>query len=82
MKNYFHVGNRNYVVFSIEQISLPKHDEEKYFQGFWKRSLDGACSKYENGAGIVFKGPQYGIYPHFVKLEFSCTNNEEKITRN
>ena len=36
MQNYIDVGNGNYVVFSTEQISLPKNDEENSFQGFWK----------------------------------------------
>jgi ribonuclease HI len=39
-------------------------------------SFDGACSKSGNGAGIIFKIHQYGIYPHFIRLEFPCTNNE------
>jgi len=62
--------------FSIEQISLPKHDEENSFQGFWKMSFDGACSKYGNGVGIVFKISQSSIYSQPIKLEFPCTNNE------
>jgi ribonuclease HI len=32
--------------------------------------------KSRNGAGIVFKIPQSGIYPHAIRLEFPCTNNE------
>jgi hypothetical protein len=76
MQHYVGVGIGNYVVFSTEQISLPKHDEENSFQGFWKMSFDGACSKYGNGADIVLKIPQYGIYLHAIILEFPCTNNE------
>jgi ribonuclease HI len=41
-------------------------------------SFDGACSKYGNGACIIFKIPQSGIYPHAIRLEFPCTNNEAK----
>ena len=61
---------------STEQIILPKHDEEKYFQGFWKMSFDGVFSNSRNGTGIVFKIPQSSIYPHDIILEFPCTNNE------
>jgi ribonuclease HI len=39
-------------------------------------SFDGACSKSRNGVGIIFKIPQAGIYPHVIRLEFPCTNNE------
>jgi ribonuclease HI len=39
-------------------------------------SFDGACSKSGTGVGIVFKSPQSGIYPHAIRLEFPCTNNE------
>jgi hypothetical protein len=76
MQNYVDAGIGNYVVFSTEQINPLKQDEENYFQGFWKMSFDGACSKSGNGAGIVFKSPQSGIYPHAIILEFPCTNNE------
>jgi ribonuclease HI len=68
--------SRNYVVLSPEQINPLKQEEENYFQGFWKMSFDGAYSKSGNGVGIVFKIPQSGIYPHAIRLEFPCTNNE------
>jgi ribonuclease HI len=76
MQNYVDVGIGNYVVFSTEQINPLKQDEESFFQGFWKMSFDGTCSKSGNGVGIVFKSPQSGIYPHAIILEFPCTNNE------
>jgi len=78
MKNNVDARIGNYVVFSTKQIILPKQDEKKYFQGFWQMSFDGTCSNSENGACIVFKSPQYGIYPHAIILEFSCTNNDEE----
>jgi len=76
MQNYVDVGIGNYVVFSTKQISFPKRQEQDYFQGFWKFSFDGACSKFGNGVGIIFKIPQSSIYPHSIILEFPCTNNE------
>jgi ribonuclease HI len=39
-------------------------------------SFDGAFSKSRNGVGIIFKSPQSRIYPHVMRLEFPCTNNE------
>jgi ribonuclease HI len=39
-------------------------------------SFNGACSKYGNGVGIVFKILQYGTYPHTIRLEFTFTNNK------
>jgi ribonuclease HI len=36
------------------------------------------CSKSGVGVGIVFKIPQSCIYPHEIKLELPCTNNEAK----
>jgi ribonuclease HI len=39
-------------------------------------SFDGTCSKSGTRVGIVFKSPQYFIYPYAIILELSCTNNE------
>jgi ribonuclease HI len=39
-------------------------------------SFYGACSKSGNGARIIFKIPQAVIYPHAIRLEFLCTDNE------
>jgi hypothetical protein len=66
-------GIGNCDVVSTKQISLPKHDAKNYFQGFWKISYDGGCSKSRNGVGVVFKIHQYGIHPHAIRLELSCT---------
>jgi ribonuclease HI len=49
---------------------------DKISQGFWKMSFDGACSNSSIGVGIVLKIPQLCIYPHAIRLEFPCTNNE------
>jgi ribonuclease HI len=56
--------------------SISKQKGENYFEGFWKMSFDGACSKYGSGVGIVFKSPSSVIYPHAIRLKFPCTNNE------
>jgi ribonuclease HI len=53
-----------------------KQNEYNTFQWFWKMSFDGAYSKFVVGVGIVFKSPKYCIYPHVIRLEFPCTNNE------
>ena len=50
--------------------------KENYFQGYWKMSFDGACSKFGNKAWIIFKSPEVVIYSHAIRLEFPCTNNE------
>jgi hypothetical protein len=75
-QNYIDVGIGNYVVLNIDQMNLLKQNEENIFQGFWKMSLDGACSKYGIRVGIFFKISQSCIYPHEIRLEFPCTNNE------
>jgi hypothetical protein len=77
MRNYLDVGMGNYVVFDSEQICTQEQiKEQDSFQGYWKMSFDGACSKSGNGAGIIFKIPQSIVYPHAIRLEFPCTNNE------
>jgi ribonuclease HI len=76
MQNYVDVGIGNYVVFNKELFNSPKKNEESFFQGFWKMSFDGSCSKSGIGVGIVFKCIQYCIYPHAIISEFSCANNE------
>jgi ribonuclease HI len=39
-------------------------------------SFDGACSSSGSGVGIVLKSPEKMVYPHAIRIEFSCTNNE------
>jgi hypothetical protein len=78
MNKYIDAGIGNYDVLNTKQIDHLKEDENYSFQGFWKMSFDGACSKSRNGVGIVFKSPQSGIYPDSIRLEFPCTNNKEK----
>jgi hypothetical protein len=76
MQNYIDVGIGNYVVLNIEKVNSPKQDEDNIFQGFWKISFDGACSKSSIKVGVVFKSPQSYIYPHAIRLNFLFINNE------
>jgi ribonuclease HI len=46
------------------------------FEGYWRISLDGACSKSVIGVGVVLISPNKIMHPHAIRLEFSCTNNE------
>jgi ribonuclease HI len=48
------------------------------FEGYWRMSFDGACSKSGNIVGIVLISPNNTVHPHVVRLEFPCTNNEAK----
>jgi ribonuclease HI len=41
-----------------------------------ENSFDGACSSSGSGVGIVLKIPEKVVYPHAIRLEFPCTNNE------
>jgi hypothetical protein len=54
MRNYLDVGMGNYDVFDSEQLNIPKQEKENSFQGYWRMSFDGACSKFRNGARILF----------------------------
>jgi ribonuclease HI len=64
----------------IQSNSIFQNKKQKgeLFQGYWKMSFDGACSKYGNGSGIVFKIHEANIHPHAIKLQFPCTNNDAK----
>jgi ribonuclease HI len=48
------------------------------FEGYWKISFDGAYSNSRSGVGIVLLSPNKVVHPHVIRLEFSCTNNEEE----
>jgi ribonuclease HI len=50
--------------------------EDNYFTGYWRMAFDGACSRSGSGVIIVLKSPEKFIYPHAIRLEISCTNNE------
>ncbi|KAH9311422.1 hypothetical protein KI387_026457, partial [Taxus chinensis] len=41
----------------------------------WTLLFDGACSKFENGAGIVLLSPSLEDFSFSFKLNFECTNN-------
>jgi hypothetical protein len=76
MQDYIDVGIGNYVVLDQEQTNISKQEVKNYFEGFWRMSFDGACCSSGSGVGIVFKSPNSVIYPHAIRLEFPCMNNE------
>jgi hypothetical protein len=78
MQDYIDVRIENYVVLDPEQPSISKQEGDNYFEGFWKMSFDGACSKSRSGLAIVFKSPISVIYPHAIILKFPFINNEAK----
>jgi ribonuclease HI len=41
-------------------------------------SFDGACCSSRSGVGIVFKSSKIVIYPHAIRIEFPCMDNEEE----
>jgi ribonuclease HI len=51
---------------------------ECVFEGYWRMSFDGACSKSRNEVGIVLVSLNKMTHHHTVRLEFPCMNNEEK----
>jgi ribonuclease HI len=75
MQDYVDVGIGNYAILDLEQSKNLKQEGDS-FTGFWRMSFDGACSSSGNGVGIVLKIPDKIIYPHAIRLEFPCTNNE------
>jgi hypothetical protein len=40
--------------------------------------FDGARLSYRNGVGVIFKSPDTIIHPRAIRMEFSCTNNEDE----
>jgi ribonuclease HI len=51
---------------------------ECVFEGYWRISFDGACSKSGNKVGIILVSLDKTTHPHIVRPEFPCTNKEEK----
>jgi hypothetical protein len=83
MEYYIDVGIGNYVILDMEHIeSLKKiqdmENQEHPFEGYWRMSFDGACSNFESGVGIVLVSTGNILHPHVIRIEFMCTNNEEK----
>jgi ribonuclease HI len=76
MENYIDAWIINYAILIPEKIIPPENKDENYYQGFWNMSFDGACFKSGSGVGNFFKSPKSIIYPHAIKIEFPCTNNE------
>jgi ribonuclease HI len=81
MEDYIDVGIGNYVILDMEHNEILEQvqglgNQDCLFEGYWRMSFDGACSKSGNGVGIVLLSPNKTMHPHVVRLEFSCTNNE------
>jgi ribonuclease HI len=75
MQDYIDVGIGNYAILDLEQSESLKQEDDS-FTGYWRMSFDGACSTSGSGVGIVLKSPDKVVYPHAIRLEFPCTNNE------
>jgi len=46
MHNYIDARIGKYIVFNTDQMNYPRQNEDNTFQGFWKMSFNGACSKF------------------------------------
>ena len=84
MEYYIDDGIENYVILDmahnerLEQVQ-GAGNQDFLFEGYWRMSFDGACSKSGNGVGIVLLSPSKTLHPHDVRLEFSCKKfNEAK----
>jgi hypothetical protein len=75
MEDYIDVGIGNYVILDIDKTKDIKR-EDNYFFEYWRMSFDGAFLSSRSGVGILLKIPKKVIYPHAIRLEFPCTNNE------
>jgi ribonuclease HI len=83
MEYYIDIGIGNYVILYMEHNeNLERFQclggQECFFEGYWRMSFDGACSKSRNGVGIILLSPNNIVHPHVVRLDFYCTNNEAK----
>jgi hypothetical protein len=62
MEDYIDVGIKNYAILDMEHNeSLGKikgiGNQEGFFEGYWRMSFNGACSKSKNRVGIVILSP-------------------------
>jgi hypothetical protein len=81
MENHIDDKIGNYVILDMEHNEILEKvqglgNQECLFEGYWRMSFDGACSKYGNGVGIVLLIPNKTMHSHAIRMEFSCTNNE------
>jgi hypothetical protein len=81
MEDYIDAGIENYAILDMGQKeSLEQFQDlevpECVFEGYWRMSFDGACSKLGNRVGIVLVSPDKTTHPHTVRLELQCMNNE------
>jgi hypothetical protein len=75
MKDYMDVGIGNYAILDMEQNEILERvqglgSKEFFFEGYWRISFNGACSKFGNRVGIVLLSPNNTMHPHAVRLEF------------
>ena len=83
MEYYIDARIGNYVTLDMEHGEILEQvqdmeNQEYLFEGYWRMSFDGAYSRFGNGVGIVLMIPSNIVHPHAIRLEFSCTNNEEE----
>ena len=83
MEDYIDAKIGNYVILDIEHNEILEKfqdtkNQECIFEGYWRMSFNGACSNSRNRVGIVLMSPKKVVHLHAIRLEFSCTNNEEK----
>jgi hypothetical protein len=81
MEDYIDDGIGNYTILDMEHSKIldqvqDMENQEYMFEGYLKMSFDGSCSNSGSGVGIVLMSPINIVYPHAIRLEFSCTNNE------
>jgi ribonuclease HI len=81
MKYYIDARIGNYAILDMEHGEILEKiqdtdNKEHLFEGYWRMSFDGACSRSRSGVGIVLVSPEKIMHPHAIRLEFPCTNNE------
>jgi hypothetical protein len=81
MEDYIDTGIGNYAILDMEQTEILEkiqgmENQENLFEGFWRTSFDGACSSSKSGVVNVLVILGKILYPHAIRLEFACTNNE------
>jgi len=83
IEDYIDAEIGNYAILDMEHSEILEKiqetdDQEHSFEGYWRKSFDGACLSSESGVGVVLVSPDKIIHPCAIRLEFACTNNEEE----
>jgi hypothetical protein len=83
MEDYIDSRIGNYAILDMEHNEILEkfqdtENKKCIFEGYWRMSFYGACSNFEGGVGIVLISLNNIVHPHTIRLEFSCTNDEEK----